>query len=67
VGQSLVVALKRRLVENWLQTPSGRDCPKTRGTLLEPDLKKAIDAIYKNPLHESAVDILNFQLHRQVL
>ena len=33
-----------------------------RGTLLEPELEKAIDAIYKYPLRESAVDILNFQL-----
>ncbi|KHD05114.1 hypothetical protein PN36_25155 [Candidatus Thiomargarita nelsonii] len=41
-----------------------KDYAKTRGT--EPDLEKAIDAIYKNPLRESAVDMLNFQLRRQV-
>jgi superfamily II DNA or RNA helicase len=39
---------------------------KIRGTLLEPELEKAIDAIYKYPLRESAVDILNFQLRNQV-
>ncbi len=33
-----------------------------RGTLLEPELEKAVDAIYKYPLRDSAVDMLNFQL-----
>ncbi|MEN8219046.1 MAG: helicase-related protein [Pseudomonadota bacterium] len=42
-----------------------KDYAKTRGTLLEPELEKAIDAIYKYPLRESAVDILNFQLRSQ--
>jgi len=39
-----------------------KDYTKKRGTLLEPKLEKAIDAIYKYPLRESAVDILNFHL-----
>jgi len=39
-----------------------KDYAKTRGTLLEPDLEKAIDAIYKYPLRDSAADALNFQL-----
>ncbi len=43
-----------------------KDYVKTRGTLLEPELEKAVDAIYKYPLRESAVDILNFQLRSHV-
>ncbi len=39
-----------------------KEYAKTRGTLLEPELEKAIDAIYKYPLRDSAVDALNFQL-----
>jgi superfamily II DNA or RNA helicase len=43
-----------------------KDYVKTRGSLLEPELEKAVDAIYKYPLSESAVDILNFQLRSKV-
>ncbi|MEK8015240.1 MAG: helicase-related protein, partial [Candidatus Parabeggiatoa sp.] len=39
-----------------------KDYAKKRGTLLEPELEKAINAIYNYPLRQSAVDILNFQL-----
>ncbi|EDN69406.1 helicase-like protein [Beggiatoa sp. PS] len=38
-----------------------------QGTLLEPDLQKAIDAIYKYPLQLTAVDILNLQWHAGIL
>ncbi len=43
-----------------------KDYAKTRGTLLEPELEKAIDAIYKYPLRDSAVDMLNFHLRNNV-
>ncbi len=39
-----------------------KDYAKTRGFLLEPELEKAIDMIYKYPLRDSAADSLNFQL-----
>ena len=43
-----------------------KDYAKTRGTLLEPELDKAIDAIYKYPLRQYAVDILSIQLRSKV-
>jgi hypothetical protein len=39
-----------------------KDYAEKRGSLLEPELEKAIDVIYNYPLRESAVDLLNFQL-----
>ncbi len=39
-----------------------KDYANTCGTLLEPELEKAIDMIYKYPLTDSAADALNFQL-----
>ncbi len=43
-----------------------KDYAEKRGSLLEPELEKAIDAIYNYPLRESAVDLLNFQLRSKV-
>ncbi|MDM8564404.1 hypothetical protein QUF74_01980 [Candidatus Halobeggiatoa sp. HSG11] len=39
---------------------------KTQGSLLESDLDQAIDAVYKYPLRQSAIDLLRRKLQNKV-